>query len=93
VTFNWTVNDWLVPTINTKATKQNVAVDTTVAVTGGLAPLTWTATGLPTGLTIAPGTGRITGTPTVKSNNNNVTVTARDARGQTRSATFKWNIT
>ena len=93
VTFNWTVNDWLVPTINTKSTKQNVAVDTTVAVTGGLAPLTWTATGLPTGLTIAPDTGRITGTPTVKSNNNNVTVTARDARNQTRSATFKWNIT
>ncbi|GAA0928546.1 putative Ig domain-containing protein [Virgisporangium aurantiacum] len=93
VTFNWTVNDWLVPTITTKATKQNVAVDTTVPATGGLAPLTWSATGLPTGLTIAADTGRITGIPTVKSNNNNVTVTAKDARGQTRSTTFKWNIT
>jgi type II secretory pathway pseudopilin PulG len=93
VTFNWTVNDWFLPTINTKSTKQNVAVDTTVTATGGLLPLTWSAIGLPTGLTIAADTGRITGTPTVKSTNNNVTVTAKDARGQTRSATFKWNIT
>jgi YVTN family beta-propeller protein len=53
--------------------------------------LTFTATGLPTGLSIASGTGAITGTPTT-AGNYNVTVTARDALAST-SQSFTWTLT
>ena len=92
VTFTWTVNDWRLQAISNKSTKANTAVDTTPTVTGGMAPLTWSAANLPPNLTIAPATGRITGTPTTKGTYD-VIVTARDARNETRSATFKWTIT
>lgn len=36
----------------------------TVTATGGVAPYTWAATGLPPGLSINPSTGQISGTPT-----------------------------
>lgn len=41
----------------------NAAYNLAAAATGGTAPFTWSATGLPTGLTIAPATGVISGTP------------------------------
>jgi hypothetical protein len=44
---------------------------------GGNPPITWSATGLPTGLTINPATGDVTGTPTV-TGTFNVTITASD---------------
>lgn len=44
--------------------EQNVAYSTTVAGTSGTMPYTWSATGLPGGLTISSG-GTISGTPTV----------------------------
>lgn len=57
---------------------------------GGRLPLTWTATGLPPGLSMAP-TGLITGTPTtVGTYSVKVTVTDRDSR--TDDATFAWTI-
>lgn len=49
-------------------------------------PLTYTATGLPTGVTINSGTGTITGTPTA-TGTSHVTVTASDGAGS-GSATF-----
>src|SRR6516164_5201268 len=52
--------------------------------------LTYTATGLPPGLSISSSTGLITGTPTTIGTFN-VTVTAR--AGVTGSATFTWTIT
>jgi putative Ig domain-containing protein/ricin-type beta-trefoil lectin protein len=57
---------------------------------GGL-PLTWSAGGLPAGLSIGASTGLISGTPTT-SKNYTVTVTATDSTGGTGSAKFTWTI-
>jgi endo-1,4-beta-xylanase len=53
--------------------------------------LTYTASGLPAGLSIS-GTGQITGTPTTATTAT-VTVTATDTTGAAGSATFTWTIT
>jgi hypothetical protein len=51
---------------------------------------TWSATGLPAGLSISS-SGLISGTPTT-ANTYNVTVTAKDTTGATGSASFTWTI-
>ncbi|MFC9332010.1 RICIN domain-containing protein [Kitasatospora sp. NPDC057015] len=53
--------------------------------------LTYTATGLPTGLTINSITGQITGTPT-SVGTTTVTVTATDTTGASGYATFTWAV-
>ena len=53
--------------------------------------LTYSATGLPTGLSINSSTGLITGTPTT-SGTYSVTVTAKDTTGATGTASFTWTI-
>jgi len=53
--------------------------------------LTYSATGLPAGLSISSTTGLISGTPTTASSNS-VTVTAKDTTGATGSASFTWTI-
>ncbi|GGQ72176.1 hypothetical protein GCM10010166_47590 [Couchioplanes caeruleus subsp. azureus] len=63
----------------------------TVTATGGVAPYTWTAAGLPAGLSINPATGTITGTPTTVATGP-VTVTATDSGKRTNAATFTWTI-
>ncbi|MGE3852864.1 MAG: putative Ig domain-containing protein [Planctomycetota bacterium] len=50
--------------------------------TNGKAPLAWSATGLPAGMSINSSTGALTGTPTA-SGNFNVAVTLTDANGKT----------
>ena len=62
----------------------------TLHASGGTAPYTWTATGLPAGLTVSSG-GVISGTPTA-AGTKSVTVTARDSGGRTGSATFSWTV-
>ncbi|WP_285606794.1 S8 family peptidase [Actinokineospora globicatena] len=54
---------------------------------GGTSPYTWSATGLPAGLSISSSTGTISGTPTAAATAN-VTVTARDSAGKTGTASF-----
>jgi Putative Ig domain len=63
----------------------------TAGASGGTGSYTWTATGLPTGLSIASSTGKISGTPTT-AGTYSVTITATDTAGATGSATFTWTI-
>jgi prepilin-type N-terminal cleavage/methylation domain-containing protein len=67
-----------------------LAADVTVIATGGTAPLTWSASGLPGGLTMSS-SGRITGTLTTAGN---FTVIARvvDGFGLTSTGTFTWAV-
>ena len=53
--------------------------------------LTYSATGLPAGLSINSSSGLISGTPTT-AGTSNVTVTTRDTTGATGSATFSWTV-
>ncbi len=55
-------------------------------------PLTYSATGLPAGLTVDPSTGTITGTPTGPGTRT-VTVTATATSGTSGSTSFTWTVT
>lgn len=59
---------------------------------GGTAPYTWSATGLPAGLSIASATGTVSGTPTT-AGTSQVTITATDAAGKKGSTGFTWTVT
>jgi Putative Ig domain len=74
-----------------KSTVVGTAVSLTLSASGGTAPYTWSATGLPTGLSISSG-GVISGTPSVVGSFS-VTVTAHDSTTLSGSATFTWTIT
>ncbi|HCT75273.1 MAG TPA: hypothetical protein DGG94_11925 [Micromonosporaceae bacterium] len=69
-------------TVGTAVTLNNSA-------SGGTPPYTWSASGLPAGLSINSSTGQITGTPTT-AGTSNVTITATG--GGSGSATFSWTV-
>jgi subtilase family serine protease len=73
-------------TVGTAASLQISAADSASGQT-----LTYTATGLPAGLSINSSTGLISGTPTT-AGTSSVTVTAKDTTGATGSTTFTWTI-
>jgi endo-1,4-beta-xylanase len=72
-------------TVGTAASDQVRATDS-----GGQA-LTYSASGLPAGLSINSSTGLISGTPTA-AGTSAVTVTAKDSTGASGSAAFSWTI-
>lgn len=69
-------------TVGTAVTLNNSA-------TGGTPPYTWSASGLPAGLSINSSTGQVTGTPTT-AGTSNVTITATG--GGSGSASFTWTV-
>ncbi len=69
----------------------NTAYTTTLAATGGVTPYNWVAAGLPSGVTLAAGTGVLSGTPT-QSGNFTVNVTLTDTSGQTANASLLLTI-
>jgi len=73
-------------TVGTAASLQVHASDSGTGQT-----LSYRATGLPAGLSIAPGTGLVSGTPAT-AGTSTVTVTATDGTGASGSATFTWTI-
>jgi hypothetical protein len=73
-------------TVGTAASVQVHASDSASGQT-----LTYSASGLPPGLSINSSTGLISGTPTT-AGTYNVTVTARDGTGASGSAAFTWTI-
>jgi hypothetical protein len=62
-----------------------------LSASGGSGGYTWTATGLPAGLSISS-SGLVSGTPTT-AGTYSVTATAKDSSGATGSTTFTWTIT
>jgi hypothetical protein len=97
-TFHWTVGPpaYVAPTmdpIDDQANGAGDTVDVTPSAYGSNA-LTYTATGLPTGLAIDPASGEITGTPAVSAFSTTpyqVTVTANDGTNSD-STSFAWTI-
>jgi subtilase family serine protease len=73
-------------TVGTAASLQISATDSASGQT-----LTYSATGLPAGLSISASTGLISGTPTT-AGTSSVTVTAKDTTGASGSASFTWTI-
>src|SRR5207244_1162443 len=72
------------------ATAGTAIAPLTLSASGGTAPYTWTAAGLPSGLTISPD-GVVSGTPTT-AGTSSVTVTAADATGASGSASFGFTV-
>src|SRR5579862_8510792 len=73
-------------TVSTAASLQISASDSASGQT-----LTYSATGLPAGLSISSSTGLISGTPTT-AGTGSATVTATDTTGASGSATFTWTV-
>ncbi|HXL96691.1 MAG TPA: putative Ig domain-containing protein [Streptosporangiaceae bacterium] len=96
--FTWTINSTTGNTVTvtnpgsqtgTVGTAASLQIKATDSASGQT--LTYSATGLPAGLSISSTTGLITGTPTTAAANS-VTVTAKDTTGATGSASFTWTI-
>ncbi|MFJ4098566.1 S8 family peptidase [Amycolatopsis japonica] len=83
------------PTVTNPGNRNGVigkAENVQLSVYGGTSPYTWSATGLPAGLSIGSSTGLIAGTPTAEGVSS-VKVTATDSAGKKGEATFTWTIT
>ena len=97
LTFSWTVAADLTPSfgsasVSTQNWKQNQAIDalTVPAATGGDGTLSYSATGLPAGVTMSS-SRQVSGTPTT-AGSGTATVTVSDADGDTDSLTFSWTV-
>jgi hypothetical protein len=96
--FTWTINPTATNTVTvtnpgsqtgTVGTAASLQIAATDSASGQA--LTYSATGLPAGLSISSTTGLISGTPTTAATSS-VTVTATDTTGASGSATFSWTV-
>ena len=69
--------------------KQGTAYAGSMAATGGTLPYTWSATGLPAGLSIDPSSGAVTGTPSVQGGPFNIAVQVVDSTTPTHQSASK----
>ena len=95
-TFTWAVstgpNTITVTNPGNQSTKRSAAVSLQLhASDSGGTAMTWSATGLPRGLSINSSTGLITGTPS-RTGTSTVTATVTDATGGKGTTTFSWTI-
>ncbi|WP_434445130.1 S8 family peptidase [Lentzea sp. E54] len=74
-----------------QATALNGTANLQLSASGGTAPYTWSASGLPTGLSIGSSTGVVSGTASV-AGTYNVTVTATASAGGSGSTSFTWTV-
>ena len=74
-----------------QSTTTGGSVSLPLSASGGTAPYTWSATGLPAGLSISSSTGTISGTATT-AGTSNVTVTATDSASHSGTASFSWTV-
>jgi len=74
-----------------QSTVTGTAVSLPLSASGGTAPYTWTASGLPAGLSISSSTGTISGTPTT-AGTSSVSVTATDSAAHSGSVSFSWTV-
>lgn len=98
-TFTWTVRTSTVsvtavaaqstPRSTTITPLQMKATDSNPAITS----FTWSASGLPTGLSISSSTGAISGKTSTTAKSFTVTVTAKDVSGASGTYTFIWKVT
>ena len=77
--------------VSPQAWQVGVAVSVQVTASGSPGVLSWSAVGLPAGVSITPSTGLITGTPTTASSGS-ATVTAITLSGLTGSTGFSWTV-
>jgi hypothetical protein len=100
-TFTWTLNNILTISVPNQSTYKSSAMslDLHTATTGGTGPYTYTASGLPSWVSLNPSTGVLTGTaPSVPLNTSTVVsgikVTVTDSFGTViQSAAFNWYVT
>ncbi len=88
--FSWTTGVVVTP-VATRGSRTGTAVSQVHTAVGGTTPYKWSATGLPTGLTINATSGTVTGTPTT-SGTYTTKVTATDAATVAGSITFTWYV-
>jgi alpha-tubulin suppressor-like RCC1 family protein len=81
------VSDLAITTSGLPAAQAGASYRAALAATGGTAPLIWSQTGLPSGLSIDPRTGVLAGTPTA-AGTTQVTTTATDTYGNQTSHTY-----
>ncbi|GGM41642.1 putative Ig domain-containing protein [Dactylosporangium sucinum] len=91
--FNWTVNELPAAVPKNQTWDAGAAVSYTLPVTGGAPPFTWSATGLPAGLSLDPNTGVVSGASMVSGAAAGATVNVRvvDSYNQASTASFVWN--